>query len=109
MLPPITPNDLIDCQNHQINHHQSKVNRSSNRHYNQSSQGNTAEQMTRPPVKSFIRRKKDNDSTHEAILRLYEGDLPSIDHNHIMVNDADRINEASCLVSQYIQYIVSYY
>ena len=95
----------MDCQNHQTNHHQSQVNRSSNRHFDQSSQGASAKQMKRPPVKSFIRRKKDNDSTHEAISRFFEGDVPSIDPNHVMVTDADRNNEASWLVSRYIQHI----
>ena len=90
MLPPITPNDLMDCQHHQINLLQSQVKRSCNGHNNKSSQKDSAEQMKQPPVKSFIKRKKDNDSTHKAILQCYDGSLPSIDPNHIMVLDADR-------------------
>ena len=90
MLPLITPNDLMDCQHHQIHLPHSQLNTFSNRNNYQSNQGDSAEQMKQPPVKSFIKRKKDNDSTHKAILKFYDGSLPSIDPDHIMVPNADR-------------------
>ena len=90
MLPPITPNDLMDCHNHQIHLPHSQLNTFSNWKNYQSNQGDSAEQMKQPPVKSFIKRKTANDSTHEAIFNFYDGSLPSIDPSHIMVTDADR-------------------
>ncbi len=80
----------MDCQHHQINLLQSQVKRSCNGRNDESIQNDSAEQMKQPSVKSFIKRKKDNDSPHEAILRFFDGSLPSIDPDHIMVPDADR-------------------
>ena len=90
MLPPITSNDLMDCQHHQINLLQSQVKRSCNGRNDESSQKASTEQMKQPPVVSFIKRKNDNDSTHKAMLRFFDGSLPSIDPDHIMVPNADR-------------------
>ncbi len=80
----------MDCQHHQINLLQSQVKRSCNGRNDESIQNDSAEQMKQPSVKSFIKHKTANDSTHEAIFNFYDGSLPSIDPDHIMVSNADR-------------------
>ncbi len=101
MMPSITQNALMDCQNCQMYLPFSQVNESCNQQNYQSSQRDSAEQMKHLPMKPFIKCKTVNDSTNNAISRLYEGSLPSWDPNNIMAANADRNNEASCCVSQY--------
>ncbi len=52
--------------------------------------------MKQPPMKSFIKLKTDNDTTHKAISRIYEDSLPSWDRKNIITKNADQNNEESC-------------
>ncbi len=121
MLPPIAiEQDSMNLQQHNaLNEYHNcqmylphtQVNASYNQQNYQLSQitnkRHSMTQMKLPPAKSFTSHKTAVDNAQDTMSRLYGDSIPNLVPTNIMSTTADRNNEATCHVRQYLSVTVN--